>query len=250
MLTPDDLKRHLPLEGSDNTRDLGGFPVDGGSTRWKVFLRADNLATLSPASQKTLLDYGLTTVIDLREAREMERWPDVFALRPEVRYLNIPFMMGKAEIAQRVRELETREAIYLHQLETCGAAIRQIMEALAEAQGCALFHCAGGKDRTGIIAAFLLGLAGVGPEVIAREYALTAHFMEKKFAYLREEARKSGYNMKRLEIDLMCPAESMTATLRHLEEGYGGIEGYLHAQGVAGGTIASLRAKLIDTASE
>src|SRR5574340_1108294 len=201
MLTPDDVKRHLDLEGSDNTRDLGGYPLPTGSTRWKTFLRADNRDRLSPASQQTLLEYGLTTVIDLREPPELVHWPDVFARRSEVHYLNIPFMR-QAEILQRTRELETREAIYAYQLDTCGGSIRPIMEALAGAEGCALFHCLGGKDRTGIIAALLLALAGVAPGVIVHDYVLTAHYMEKNFAFLRETARKNGSDLKRLEVDL------------------------------------------------
>lgn len=244
----DDVKRHLILEGSDNTRDLGGYPLRGGSTRWKVFLRADNLDLLSSASQQVLVDYGLTTVIDLREESEQERWPDVFARHSKVHYLNIPFM-GSAEISKRISELPTREAIYAYQLEACGPAICQIMDALAQANGCALFHCAGGKDRTGIIAAFLLALAGVEPDVVAHDYALTAQYMEKKFGVLREEARERGYDLKRFEIDIACPSDSMIATLEHLEKQWGGAEGYLRSMGVSDQTIATLREKITDISS-
>lgn len=245
MPTSDDLKRHLALEGSDNTRDLGGYPLPGGATRWKAFLRADTLEALSLASQQTLLDYGLTTVIDLREPREVERAPDVFARRPEVRYLNIPFM-NSDPIWKRVGELETREAIYAYQLETCGASIRRVMEALADSDGCALFHCAGGKDRTGIIAAFLLALAGVEPDVIAHDYAITGYYMQQKFAGYRELAASHGYDLKRFEIDIICPVDSMLATLAHLDQQWGGAERYLASAGVSAETIAALRARLVD----
>ena len=80
-------RRHLDLDGAHNIRDLGGYlTADGRRTRWGTFLRADGLHQLPPASQGTLIDYGVRTVVDLRLTRELNRQPDVFADRPEVKY--------------------------------------------------------------------------------------------------------------------------------------------------------------------
>ena len=72
--------RHLGLAGTYNTRDIGGYPTtDGGSTRWQVFLRSDNMHALTAADQDALIDYGVRTVVDLRTTRETELTPNVFA---------------------------------------------------------------------------------------------------------------------------------------------------------------------------
>ncbi|XWK86253.1 MAG: tyrosine-protein phosphatase [Phormidium sp.] len=72
-------QRHLPLEGSYNIRDIGGYlTVDGYQTRWKTILRSDNLHRLTPNSQQALIDYGIKTIIDLRYASEVKNRPSVF----------------------------------------------------------------------------------------------------------------------------------------------------------------------------
>ena len=78
-------KRHLDLEGSYNIRDLGGYStVDGRSTCWKTFLRADSLHQLASKSQTTLINYGIRAVIDLRDSVEVHDRPNVFSRSSEV----------------------------------------------------------------------------------------------------------------------------------------------------------------------
>ena len=78
--------RHLPLPGTRNLRDVGGYPaMDGRRTRWRTLLRTDSLDLLPPDSQATLIELGLRQVIDLRWPSELERAPSVFrclAARP------------------------------------------------------------------------------------------------------------------------------------------------------------------------
>ena len=82
-----DPRRHLPLEGTRNIRDLGGYKtMDGKITNWKTMLRADNLEKLSIDGQKELVKYGVKTVIDLRETKEIMESPNPFSKSNEVKY--------------------------------------------------------------------------------------------------------------------------------------------------------------------
>ena len=71
-----DRKRRLEIQGAHNVRDLGGYRTrDGGRTRWGRFLRADTLHLLTPGAQTLLLDYGVGTVIDLRQTMKPRHGP-------------------------------------------------------------------------------------------------------------------------------------------------------------------------------
>ena len=74
-----DPRRHLELEGTVNTRDVGGYETrDGRHTKWGVLLRSDSLHELSPASKQVLVDFGLKSVLDLRKSSEMQNTRNVF----------------------------------------------------------------------------------------------------------------------------------------------------------------------------
>lgn len=240
-------QRHLALAGSSNIRDLGGYEtLDGSITRWKVMLRADNLGELPEPDQQYLLQYGVTTIVDLREKAETAREPNVFEHSEELTYLNIPFRDSE-DIFNRMRETTLLEEAYLLLLDTCQSQIRDIFNAIADAgSGCVLFHCAAGKDRTGLIAALLLGLAKVPYEVIAQDYALSQKYLELKIKEWRKQALQAGDDMEIFERNVGCAPESMLATLHGLDARYGGINSYLKTVGLSGETLGYLQDKLVE----
>ena len=64
--------KRLALDNVKNARDLGGVPtLDGNITKWNNFLRTANLDDISDSEIKTLKDYGIETIIDLRREREI-----------------------------------------------------------------------------------------------------------------------------------------------------------------------------------
>lgn len=239
-------QRHLPLEGCRNIRDLGGYPTpEGKSTRWGAVLRADNLDKLPPTSQQVLLDYGLTTVIDLRTEWEVENWPDVFATSEKVAYLQLPLF--NAGLLPELDLLPTLHDSYCHILENCTEQIRSIIEAIAGTKtGCSIIHCATGKDRTGIIAALLLGLAGVSSSTIIEDYALTGYYLADLIGEWRQSAIVAGRDMVAFELEVSAAPETMTFTLASLQERFGGVAGYLQAIGLSDATLEQLRARLVE----
>ena len=241
--------RRLDLEGAYNVRDLGGYEtMDGGRTRWRTFLRADSLHRLTPAAQERLVSYGVHSVIDLRRSDEAKAEPNVFDGSPEVEY-RWRNMTGDSFVdPYRDRDSPPRFEQYKNILDKRIAQIGETIALLAApASGTTLFHCAGGQDRTGMIAALLLGVAGVPPQTIAEDYTLTAQYYVDLF--LGKDAppdvNPADYTVEAYR-RRQCPPEAMLRTVEYLAHRYGSVEGYVRAAGVSGLEIERLRAALVE----
>ena len=243
------LARHLDIDGAYNVRDLGGYPTsDGRQTRWKTFVRAASLHALQPASQSALIDYGIRTVIDLRRTRETEEAPNVFAGSSQVTYHHQNMLGDEPEpeddSIERVEPAKYITAIYRSWLDLRQPQIGRTLATLAEPESRpAIYHCAVGKDRTGVISALLLGIAGVPEEIIAEDYALSARYLLDR--YFVKEASNPGYTREDYQRE-SCPPDAMLKVLEYVNERYGGIEPYVRTTGLNSGQIESIRTALVD----
>ena len=262
-------RRHLDLDGAVNIRDLGGYTTsDGKTVRWKTLLRADNVGSLPPESQAALVEYGVRSVIDLRRDSQLEVSPNVFARSLHVTFYHQPLVPDEAseELAassvakvwlERMEGLEgpaLTAANYCMRLDTRHRHIGETLSTLA-APGTlpALFHCQAGKDRAGIMAALLLGIAGVPKETIVEDYELSAYYRwraslgERGISEPYEGASPEAFDADGYETFRQgSPAETMVSVLQYLEDRYGGIEGYIHVAGVTESEGAALRAAILE----
>jgi protein-tyrosine phosphatase len=238
--------RHLPLEGAYNVRELGGYATaDGRITRWQSLLRADSLDALSAKARQQLLDYGIRTIIDLRSNQEVELEPNVFAGSSQVQYVHIPLLgeTNNGDSAHTPRDLLT---IYKHILDNCQTRIVAVMRTfLSEGDTPALVHCSAGKDRTGVISALMLALAGVDDETIAHDYALTGYYLKPKFDRYRQKAAAAGRDMEAFELLLLSEPQTMLDTLQYLQNVYRGAAAYLSQIGLNDLEIDQLRFKIL-----
>jgi protein-tyrosine phosphatase len=122
------------------------------------------------------------------------------------------------------------------------AAVGTIFAAIAGAEGPVLFHCFAGKDRTGLVAAMILSLAGVEPEAIGADYAETDAQLATR--YTEWLAKAAPDRLAQMRNELRCPPEWMLRTLEHVEHTWGGVESYLETAGVPSDNIDRLSAKL------
>lgn len=243
--------RNLAVEGSYNVRDLGGYlTADGHHTRWKVLVRAGNLDKVSAAGCQYLTDYGIKTVIDLRDEWEVEDFPNVFAQSEQVRYVSLPLIgnrLSQDEAWKAAGQTLFRlEELYGYYLDHCQAQIGSIVAAISESTPGTIFHCYAGKDRTGLIAALLLGAVGVSIEDIAEDYAQTSQHITHLVSDWEEYAVKNDYDMQLLKRDSGAMPETMVNTLNYLTERYGGVKGYLVSCGVAESQIVELRSLFVE----
>jgi protein-tyrosine phosphatase len=249
--------RDLVWDGCLNVRELGGLPTgDGGETRRGSIVRADSVSQLSEAGWRALVDHGIRTVIDLRGDHEREEDPPA---ELPVEVVHVPFMeASEAEWEEIADEIEAAAAaaapdiatstrdVYLIFLERFKDNVAASIRAVADApEGGLVIHCVGGKDRTGLLTAFLLHLAGVDDETIAADYALSEErLLPRHEAWFA--AATSEEELERLKRIAQTPAASMTGVFAALERRYGSVEGYLRDAGVGDEELELTRARLRD----
>jgi protein-tyrosine phosphatase len=273
--------RWLRLDGTTNTRDLGGLPtVDGGATVPGRILRSDNLQTLSESDVRRLVDeVGLRQVVDLRTTAEIlleGRGPlravpevehrhftllperghhtDVFAVEDDDPLDDLPDDWVESLLPRQETEHDAGEPpavrAYLGYLQHRGEAVVDALRALADAgPGASVVHCAAGKDRTGVVVALALAVAGVPNDEIVADYAMTADVIHALVAKLAASPTYAE-DMIRRDVASHTPrAETMRRVLELLDERFGGPLGWLADHGFDGTDQQRLRARLRDGAA-
>ena len=222
----------LQLKGAHNVRDLGGYPFtrdDGttGTTASGAFLRSGTLGWLRASDRAFLRAYGLRRVVDVRSNFELKYWPDPYGEHPQpgVSYTHIPMLDQLNSSGFRGALPACMFDVYRSLLDDSSASLRQVFEAL-DGEGCSLFHCRAGKDRTGVIAMLLLGLAGVDDVHIVADYAVTQRYMGRGL-----RAQRLGVSILLFKEVPSCLFESapeeMERTLEYFHETYGTARAYL-----------------------
>ena len=242
--------RHLPVKGTYNIRDLGGYKTQFGETiPWRKFLRGDSLHLLTNEGMSYLYQEGLRLVIDLRTHKEIQDRPNPFEKFPGVRFLNLPLFDDLAPIFMLNNKASKESPLvdfYLTALHNQHDAIRAVMSEISNTDdGAILFNCTAGKDRTGIVAALLLGLVGVSNEDIMYDYALTAELIPDLVKQLLAESKERGVDTKKHSQMLESPADVIKLTLVDLEKKYGSVSNYFKTIGLEQTLISNLRNRLL-----
>lgn len=239
------MNRQPNINGTFNLRDLGGYStIDGRSTRWNVLFRAGNVNNLSASSQQQLTDYGVKTILDLRDEWEVEHYPNVFAQSSQVNYLNLP-LIGDKQSGDETWKATTATytslvELYCLYLEGCRSQIEAIVTTIADQECPTLFHCHAGKDRSGIIAALLLGSLGVSNESIAEDYAMTTEQITHLIVEWHDYALQHGQDMEKFERDVASSPDTIFNMLDYIQQKYGTIADYLKTCGVTENHVTKL----------
>ncbi|MGY1808597.1 tyrosine-protein phosphatase [Blastococcus sp. SYSU D00669] len=270
--------RWIRLAGTANTRDLGGLPTtDGGHTLPGRILRSDNLQTLTVDDVRLLVDeLKVREVIDLRTTAEVlleGRGPlrdvpdvvhrhfsllperghrtDVFAVEEDDELPELPAGWQESVLPRQVAEGDEHEPpavrSYLGYLHDRSDAVVEALRALGYGgPGAAVVHCAAGKDRTGVVVALSLAVAGVPHEEIVADYALTAQVIHDIVARLAATPTYAEDMQRRAVADHTPHAATMEGLLRVLDERHGGPIGWLESHGFGADDRAALRSRLRD----
>ena len=242
--------RKLILSGCVNFRDLGGYPgADGCSIRWRRLFRADGLTRLDESDCALLADLGLATVIDLRtngEVEERGRFPEN-AFKVEYHHLPLTDVLPPTEDLGRYDEPAFVTSRYRQLFSEGSSSLARAVAVLAEPGALpAVFHCSAGKDRTGILAALVLGFLGVPRDVIVDDYALSAEAMIALFERLKAEYPDSVEEVERYAPAVISVApETMAAFLDALEDEHGSFDDLARSLGVED-AVTRLRASLLE----
>jgi len=244
--------RLVALEAVHNFRDLGGYATaDGRTTRWRVLFRADGLYRLTPADVEALEPLGLHTVIDLRSDPELDergRFP-VDAHPVVFHHLPVVDTTWSAEERPKFdRDEDFLIWAYGDMLEIGRPRFAKAFELLAEPDALpAVFHCAAGKDRTGLLAALLLGSLGVSHDDIVDDYSLTTEGMERFRVWAAREWPEFTDRMASMPAAFtMALPDAMRHILEQLTVEHGSIRAYVRSIGVSEATLETLESVLLD----
>ncbi len=248
-------ERVLPFETVHNFRDIGGYPtVDGAATRWGQVFRSGRLDELTDADHDHLRELGITRVFDLRTQGEVDNAPD--RLPDDIAYEHMPMSSSVAipkGLLERIVDGDitsyTRDdmaAGYLRMLEMFPRYLNTMVGAVAAGEKI-LFHCTAGKDRTGIAAMTMLGVADVADALVLDDYEISAQYQpEGRVEFFTEEIRGLGIDPEPFDLHSMLgsPRPVMKKTLTGLRERWQDRRGYhIHLE-LTDETVAAARTNL------
>ena len=245
------MERRIELEGCFNFRDLGGYPTtDGRRIRWRRLYRSDALHHLTLRDVERVVDeLGVRRIVDLRSTHEVRvEGRGLLEKRDRAAFHHLPLFDDDPAAGREQADVRTLADRYFLMAEHAKDPIARVVTALAESEGAAVFHCAAGKDRTGVISAVILGMLDVRDEIIIADYAAS---QEKIDAIVERLLSSEAYEhmLEALPADTLHAApETMVSLLDQVRECYGSMRGYARSIGVSDASLERLEAGLLEPA--
>jgi protein-tyrosine phosphatase len=240
------ISKPLPVNGTHNFRDVGGYAADGGVIRAGKLYRADALGRIGDAGKQTLRELGVRVVIDLRDDFEVNVMPDDLD-GLDVSVLRLPVFEGSGASQATIGAtlVDLYEKILLQHRDVVVRALREIADTGDEP---VVVHCTAGKDRTGIVVALALLAVGVDRDTVLDDYAATqgnlaGEWLDGMLALVRSHGVEVTPDLR--VIMGGSPREALEAVLDLLDRDFGGARGYLLEAGLDEVELAKLRSVLV-----
>lgn len=228
------IKAYSLLETTLNTRELGGYlAADGRYTKYNALIRSDMQKYPSEKDIQFLLDRKISTIIDLRGRQEVRQCASKLQGLGGFTYFNVPIEEGSG-IPESVAAVPQS---YMN--IACAKNMKDVFRHIAYAEDGVLFHCSAGKDRTGVVSAILLLLAGVGKEDIVANYMLTKECNKERFRLIKT-------NFPNIDINIVIPQEMyMIRFLELFMSKFGDAAAYLESIGISAEEQMQIKRKLL-----
>ncbi len=260
--------RRLPLEGTPNFRDLGGYETaDGKFVRWGLLYRSGVLTQLTARDFAYLTPLGVRVVCDFRTDEENKVSPEVWIPDVSVDHLHLPIGAGANDqnaisswnsfLATNPSPAAMKEQLvqlYGKFAFTNAPEYSKVFAQIEQDRLPLLYHCTGGKDRTGVFSALLLLTLGVPEKTVLEDYALTNTYLLQGMS--DEAARKlmansANSSMAQLtaeqrKVMMAADPDYLRSTLRQIDAKYGSFDNYRRAAlGVSDADVKRLRSRLL-----
>ena len=247
-------RRLIGLEAVHNFRDLGGYPnADGRATKWRTLFRSDGLYRLRCADDVSRVrQLGLKSVIDLRTERE-QREQGIFPIDDiEVAFHHLSIVdvtWSDTKTPDFDDEVEFLVWGYRDMLDIGSSRFADAMHVLAQNDSLpAVFHCAAGKDRTGVLAALLLSSLGVDDAHIVADFGLTQDAMRRSIAWSKIHRPELAERYATIpKAYLSADPRAMQIVLIELAQQHGSVRNYVREIGVADATVEALGNLLLES---
>ncbi|MNO24982.1 Tyrosine-protein phosphatase precursor [compost metagenome] len=239
--------RMINTDGVINFRDMGGYRTeDGRTTRWGALLRSADLHELSEQDLHIADALGIDWICDLRSESEVAKRPS-----PPIGTAintNIPFIAeADPEKMQKVGiDLHAGYKAMIMNTQKCSLILHELLK---EERDTSLFHCAAGKDRTGVVCALILLTLGVPRDVVIEDYKLTNLVIDGLMQRFLADSKDYIDQMPELNggIPEMMKADFIQAALEAIDENYGSFDRYLYeGLGITAEERAALQNKYLD----
>ena len=229
----------MPLEGAVNFRDLGGYQTaDGRAVRWGQVFRSDNIARLSERDLRILRHLNIATLCDFRTDAETEKSPSRLPESDNLRLLHMPIQHGEHDPAMAFERIKKGDYEWLSEefmargyilsIENFAPLWHDFFGTLVQAgRRPFVFHCTGGKDRTGTAAALILSVLGVPEQTIVDDYALSAQYIAGILKMIDGQLKEMGIDPKEVAPYFTVTPSRMVILLEHIRSTYGSAVNYL-----------------------
>ncbi len=231
-------ERRVKLDNAVNFRDIGGYGAkDGRRVRWGHVYRSDGLSGLSERDLALIRDIGIRRVIDFRTESEAASAPDRLPGDGSTAYIHLPVTHGKFDFTEAVKRFKKGDTDwltadfmvdgYINNLESFARTWEAVVfEVIDDRKGPLVFHCTGGKDRTGTCAALLLLAVGVPEETVVDDHQLSNIYIARLLPDLYRMMRDHGVDPEQVFPYLTAPRDCIEAVIDHISSRYGSAREY------------------------
>ena len=253
-------ERRIMLDGAVNFRDIGGYRTkDNRFVRWGRVYRSDGLSRLKDTDLNVLSQLGVSHVFDFRTRTEVAAAPNRLPKTPSVIYWNLPVTHGEFDFVEALKRIRNGDASwltpdfmvkgYISSLSSYGETWGHVIQHLAgDPDGATVFHCTGGKDRTGTCAAIILLALGVAEETVVEDHQLSNIYIAELLPKISEMIAAFGVDLDSVLPYLTAPRECIVSLIETLNAEYGSAQAYLKQKaGVDENTLHRLKKTLLDT---
>ena len=250
--------RLLPMDGSHNTRELGGYKTtDGKSIKWGMLFRSDKLSDISKADQAYLQNLGIKKIIDFRSKEEKAEDPDI--VPKGITYIEMPISVDGAMRSkiEAVLKGETNKEVKSFLIDAnkefvsdYNGVYEDFLKNLIDDDGPALFHCTAGKDRAGFAAAITLIALGVSKEDVIKDYMKTNQFTEERIEEIIGQIELM--TLYQTDAEVLRPLlgverEYIETAFQTAEDEYGSLMNFIrHGLNISDDDLQKLRTKFLE----
>ncbi len=235
-------ERKIYLEKIPNFRDLGGLPTtDGRTVSWGKIYRSSRLTEFKPKDLQYFNSLKIKAVADFRYDSEIKKDPD--DLPAPINYYKFPIggsespeytKLKKAVLGGELKgaKAKNRFSQVMEQFaDTAAHDFKPVMDLLVKGTETPLvYHCSGGKDRTGFMSSMILAALGVDEETIKNEYMMSNFYRYKANKRVVRLGQFAGVDQETMGYAIVVQQEYIDAVFNIIKEKYGDIDNYLEVQ--------------------
>lgn len=250
--------RLLPMDGSHNTRELGGYKTtDGKTIKWGKLFRSDKLSDISKTDQAYLQNLGIKKIVDFRSEQEKAEDPNI--IPTGISYVEMPISVDGAMRSkiEAVLKGETDRKVESFLIDANREFVtdytdvyENFLRGLIDEDAPTLFHCTAGKDRAGFAAAITLIALGVSKEDVINDYMKTNAFTQERIEEILGQIELMSLYQSDVEIlrPLLGVEQIYIETaFKTAEDKYGSLENFIRdGLNISDEDIQKLRNKFLE----